>query len=47
MKTDVSIHFTIKGQTVEDVNLKLDAYIEDNKDTLPFDFSERTVLVAS
>ena len=42
MKTDVSIHFTIKGQTVEDVNLKLDAYIEDNKDTLPFDFSERT-----
>lgn len=42
MKTDVSIHFTIKGQTVEDINAKLDVYINNNQGKLPFDFSERT-----
>jgi hypothetical protein len=42
MKKDISIHFTIKGQTVSEINEKLDKYIRDNKETLPFDFSEPT-----
>lgn len=40
MKTDVSIHFTIKGQSVNDLNDKLNNYIFKNE--IPFDFSERT-----
>jgi hypothetical protein len=42
MKTDVSIHFTTKGQTVEEINTKFNDYISKNQQTLPFDFSERT-----
>lgn len=42
MKTDVSIHFTTKGQTVEEINKKLDNYIIENQEDLPFDFSEST-----
>ena len=42
MKTDVSIHFTTKGQTVEEINTKFNNYIENNQGNLPFDFSERT-----
>lgn len=42
MKTDVSIHFTTKGQTVEEINTKFNEYIRNNQKTLPFDFSERT-----
>lgn len=42
MKTDVSIHFTTKGQTVEEINTKFNDYIRNNQETLPFDFSERT-----
>lgn len=42
MKTDVSIHFTTKGQTVEEINKKFNDYIDNNQETLPFDFSERT-----
>lgn len=40
MKTDVSIHFTTKGQTVEEINTKLNDYIFKNNETMPFDFSE-------
>lgn len=40
MKTDVSIHFTTKGQTVEELNNKFDKWIDENKSNLPFDFSE-------
>lgn len=42
MKTDVSIHFTIKDQTVEELNNKLVKYIDENNEYLNFDFSERT-----
>src|SRR6476620_1220640 len=42
MKTDVSIHFTTKGQTVEEINKKLDDYFRSNQDALLFDFSEKT-----
>jgi hypothetical protein len=42
MKTDISIHFTIKGQTVSEINEKFDKYIKENQETLPFDFSEPT-----
>lgn len=42
MKTDVSIHFTTKGQTVEELNNKLDKWIDENMGSLPFDFSEPT-----
>ena len=42
MKTDVSIHFTIKGQNVEDLNSKLDKWFTENQENLLFDFSERT-----
>lgn len=42
MKTDVSIHFTTKGQTIEDLNRKFNDYISQNQDTLPFDFSEKS-----
>lgn len=42
MKTDVSIHFTTKGQTVQEINKKFNDYINNNQKTLPFDFSERT-----
>lgn len=42
MKTDVSIHFTTKGQTVEEINAKFNDYINNNQGSLPFDFSERT-----
>ena len=40
--TDVSIHFTIKGQSVEFINQKLDRFITDNQKQLQFDFSEST-----
>lgn len=40
MKTDVSIHFTIKGQTVSEINQKFNDYIDKTADKLPFDFSE-------
>lgn len=43
MKTDVSIHFTTKGQTVAEINKKFDDYITKNQESLPFDFSESTV----
>ena len=42
VKTDISIHFTIKGQTIAEINEKLDKYITENQGTLPFDFSEST-----
>lgn len=42
MKTDVSIHFTTKGQTVEEINTKFNEYIRNNQEPLAFDFSERT-----
>ncbi len=42
MKTDVSIHFTTKGQTVEEINKKLDQYFRENQHKLLFDFSEST-----
>ncbi len=42
MKTDVSIHFSIKEQTIEELNNKFDNYIKKNQDNLPFDFSEQT-----
>ena len=42
MKTDVSIHFTTKGQTVEEINKKFNDYIDNNQGNLPFDFSEKT-----
>lgn len=42
MKTDVSIHFSIKGQTPEDLAKKLDAYCSgENLKNPKFDFSER------
>lgn len=41
-KTDVSIHFTLKGQTLEEVDTKIENWIQENKDNLPFDFSEST-----
>lgn len=42
LKTDVSIHFTIKEQDVKELNKKFDDWIEQNKDNLLFDFSEKT-----
>lgn len=42
MKTDVSIHFTTKGQSVQELNKKFDEYITSNQNSLPFDFSEST-----
>lgn len=42
MKTDVSLHFTIKGQTVQQINEKIDAYFKANGENTPFDFSEPT-----
>lgn len=42
MKTDVSIHFTTKGQTVQEINTKFNEYIRSNQESLPFDFSEKT-----
>ena len=42
MKTDISIHFTTKGQDINGLNLKLDKWFTENQETLPFDFSERT-----
>jgi len=40
MKTDVSLHFTIKGQTVQEIDQKLEKYFQENKENLIFDFSE-------
>lgn len=42
MKKDVSIHFTIKGQTVAELDKKIQDFIDANRDNLPFDFSEST-----
>jgi len=42
MKRDVSIHFTIKEQSVSLINDKFLKFIDDNQATLSFDFSERT-----
>lgn len=42
MKTDVSIHFTTKEQSIDVINKKFDDYIINNQDSLPFDFSEST-----
>ena len=42
MKHDISIHFTIKGQTVSELNKKLSNYFDENQDELVFDFSEQT-----
>lgn len=42
MKTDVSIHFTIKGQTTKELEAKLDAFCSgENFNNPKFDFSER------
>ena len=41
MKKDVSIHFTIKGQTIEEINNKLDNYLT-FRQTVDFDFSEES-----
>lgn len=41
LKKDVSIHFTTKGQTVEEINKKYDDYFTVTKPPL-FDFSEST-----
>ena len=43
MKTDVSIHFTTKGQTIQDINKKFKDYINNNQKSLPFDFRTGTV----
>lgn len=42
MKTDISIHFIIKGQSIEELDQKLTKFFVQNRDKLPFDFSERT-----
>lgn len=39
---DVSIHFTIKGQTIQEVDKKFNNWIMCNSKNLPFDFSEST-----
>jgi hypothetical protein len=42
MKTDVSIHFTLKGQTTKEIAKKLDAFCDgENLNNPKFDFSER------
>ena len=42
MKTDVSIHFTLKGQTTKELSDKLDKYCSgENLKNPKFDFSER------
>lgn len=43
MKTDVSIHFTIKNQSIESINDKLDNYFSRTKtEDFAFNFSEPT-----
>lgn len=39
---DVSIHFTIKDQSIESISQKLNRFIDDNAKQLQFDFSYRT-----
>lgn len=44
MTTDVSIHFTLKGQTTTELNQKLDAFCSnENVHNPKFDFSERAI----
>jgi len=40
MKKDISIHFTIKAQSLEVINQKLSDYFSQNQESLAFDFSE-------
>lgn len=47
MYTDVSIHFTVKGQTVSEINQKLDDWFNHIEGDLPFDFSETTEPVSA
>ena len=42
MKKDISIHFTTKGQTLSELDEKLQNFISANVENLPFDFSEPT-----
>jgi hypothetical protein len=42
MKTDISIHFTTKGQTIAEISAKFNDYITNNQNSLPFDFSEKS-----
>lgn len=42
MKTDISVHFTIKDQSIESINEKLDNYFKENQNSFKFDFSEPT-----
>ena len=39
-KYDLSIHFTLKGQTVEQIDQKLNNWLDSDKYTGQFDFSE-------
>ena len=41
MKTDISIHFSLKGQSTKEIDQKLDNWISKNSNNLPFDFSEQ------